>query len=231
MLVGTNRRTSPPCCTSIRAPDDCRVMPSAAATAAATGSSADVGGDGVEMSPSAAAAAATAVVAAPTMGTPPSMAVSPEVLRANEAAHRAAVKASEERWVNWSAPAAETAAVDPSVAAAAVRWRHISYPSPTHSTNEEGQILSPQWVHPFGVGDLARVSLDPVLSSAECAALIAEADANGWAWHVPPVGRYGTTAQRAATLLNVQELGIGYEWVMSTLLPRLLPAVAAAFPW
>jgi hypothetical protein len=69
-----------------------------------------------------------------------------------------------------------------------------------------------------------------IMTRDECAALVREADANSWAWHAPPVGRYGTPADRAATLLNVQELGAGYEFVMGTLLPRLLPAVAAAFP-
>ena len=139
----------------------------------------------------------------------PPMAVAPDVLRANKAAHAAAVKASEERWVCYGPPAA--AAMDPRTAAAAVRWRHISYPSPPSHPKEGEREQSPAWQRPFGVGDLARVSLAPVVSRAECDALVAEADANRWAWHVPGEGRYGTTAKRAATLLNVQELGMAVQ--------------------
>lgn len=58
---------------------------------------------------------------------------------------------------------------------------------------------------PFRPDDLARISLTPLLSAAEAAALIAAADADWIGWLRDPNDRYGTAAARAGSLYPITE--------------------------
>ncbi|CAM9397292.1 unnamed protein product, partial [Heterosigma akashiwo] len=83
--------------------------------------------------------------------------------------------------------------------------------------------------HPFGPNDLARVSLDPILSPEECQEIIYEVENHYWGWSSTK-SRYGTPADRIGFMLKLEELSRSYSLVNFELLPRLFPAVVDAFP-
>ena len=83
--------------------------------------------------------------------------------------------------------------------------------------------------HPFARNDLARVSLDPILSPEECQDIIHETQNHYWGW-AESASRYGTPADRVGSMLKLESLSRTYSLVNFELLPRLFPAIVNAFP-
>jgi hypothetical protein len=80
---------------------------------------------------------------------------------------------------------------------------------------------------PFGVADLAHVSRAPLFSVAECAAVIAEAEADP-AWRgAQPLAAYATNA---STFRPLGELPRSRQWLIGQLEATIFPAVLEAFP-
>lgn len=82
---------------------------------------------------------------------------------------------------------------------------------------------------PFTAEDLARVSLDPILSAEECQEIIDECDNHYYGWGSSQE-RYGTAADRVGHMIKLEDLSRTYSLVNFELLPRLFPAVIQAFP-
>jgi len=79
---------------------------------------------------------------------------------------------------------------------------------------------------PYGLGDLARVSRAPLFLAAECAAVIAEAEADS-AWRgAQPLAAY---ANSAACFRPVRELPATLRWLNLALERTIYPAVLSAF--
>ena len=83
--------------------------------------------------------------------------------------------------------------------------------------------------HPFARNDLARVSLDPIMSPEECQDIMHEAENHYWGWSTS-ASRYGTPADRVGSMLKLESLSRTYSLVNFELLPRLFPAIVNAFP-
>ena len=81
---------------------------------------------------------------------------------------------------------------------------------------------------PFGDGELARVSRTPLLTPAECTALVAEADRQDDSWCSG--SRTAQYAARAGSSISVTQLPTALRLVNERLLPALLPAIGDAFP-
>ena len=80
----------------------------------------------------------------------------------------------------------------------------------------------------FGDGELARVSRTPLLTPAECTALVAEADRQDDSWCSG--SRTAQYAARAGSSISVTQLPTALRLVNERLLPALLPAIGDAFP-
>ncbi|KAG8461484.1 hypothetical protein KFE25_001088 [Diacronema lutheri] len=79
---------------------------------------------------------------------------------------------------------------------------------------------------PFGTADLARASREPLFSAEECAAVIAEAEADP-AWRgAQPLASY---ASNAPSFRPVRELPHAHRWFNDRLRDTIFPAVHAAF--
>ena len=79
---------------------------------------------------------------------------------------------------------------------------------------------------PFGVGDLARVSRRALFSAADCAAVVAEAEADR-AWRgAQPLATY---ARNASVFRPVRELARTRAWLDRELETTIFPAVEDAF--
>lgn len=82
---------------------------------------------------------------------------------------------------------------------------------------------------PFTADDLARVSLDPILSAEECQEIIDECEDHYYGWGSSQE-RYGTAADRVGHMIKLEDLSFAYSLVNFELLPRLFPAIIQAFP-
>lgn len=82
---------------------------------------------------------------------------------------------------------------------------------------------------PFTDDELARVSLDPILSTEECQEIIDECENHYYGWGRSQE-RYGTAAERVGHMLKLEDLSRTYSLVNFDLLPRLFPAIIQAFP-
>ena len=86
---------------------------------------------------------------------------------------------------------------------------------------------------PFGIDDLARVSLSPLLSVAECKALIAAADETGPGWQRDATDRYDTPANRLPARFPIHEMfassRAAHELLHKVVLPRVIPMARRAF--
>jgi predicted 2-oxoglutarate/Fe(II)-dependent dioxygenase YbiX len=92
-------------------------------------------------------------------------------------------------------------------------------------TQFDEEIIPP----PFTARDLARVSKTPILSSQECQEIIDECENHYWGWSSSSE-RYGTASHRVGHMLKLEALSRSYTLVNFELLPRLFPAIIAAFP-
>lgn len=145
-------------------------------------------------------------------------AVSPAVLAANEEIHAAACVRSDARY----RPTGAFVELD------GLEWERYSFPAAPDGYKGIDAV-SP---HPFAMGDLARVSSRALLTEAQCAELVAEAEAmSPDAWDVPAAaaGAAATYARRAGTTIEVCDLPRGCELFNRALLPALFPAVVGAF--
>jgi predicted 2-oxoglutarate/Fe(II)-dependent dioxygenase YbiX len=82
---------------------------------------------------------------------------------------------------------------------------------------------------PFSNDDLARVSMQPILTAQECQEIIEECENHYWGWG-NSVERYGTPSERVGHMLKLEDLSQSYTLVNFVLLPRLFPAIVNAFP-
>ena len=82
---------------------------------------------------------------------------------------------------------------------------------------------------PFTAEELARVSLDPILSAEACQEIINECENHYYGWGTSQE-RYGTATDRVGHMIKLEDLSRAYSLVNFELLPRLFPAVIQAFP-
>ena len=82
---------------------------------------------------------------------------------------------------------------------------------------------------PFTAEELARVSLDSILSAEECQDIINECENHYYGWGSSQE-RYGTAADRVGHMIKLEDLSRTYSLVNFELLPRLFPAIIQAFP-
>ena len=132
----------------------------------------------------------------------------------NEAEHMEACDVSERRFSH--------APPDGVGVRAEVDFDRYSFPGAGY----EGTDATPP--APFGDGELARVSRNPLLTPAECTALVAEADRQDDAWCSG--SRTAQYAARAGSSISVTQLPTALRLVNERLLPALLPAIGDAFP-
>jgi len=136
-----------------------------------------------------------------------------------EEMHAAAVRASEDVFINYQEALLDATALSNST------W--LRFPFPGEDSFDGADATSSA---PFGPNDLARVSLEPLLTPEECEEMIREADADYHGWRRAPASRYGTDASRAGGMLPIEDLSVTYRLVMEILMPRLAPACVAAYP-
>ena len=142
--------------------------------------------------------------------------IAPEMLAANAVIHAATIQASEALFTGFGLT------VDH--AADAMKWREYGFPGPDRYHGSDGTAPPP-----FGAGDLARVSHTPLLTRAECDAMIHEADADFFGWRPSPA-RYGTDATRTGGMIPVEELQTTFNFVNEQLQARLFAAIEGAYP-
>ena len=140
----------------------------------------------------------------------------------NEASHTEACDASERRFRH-SGNERSVAAASSSASSTRVEVDFDRYSFP--GAGYQGTDATPP--APFGYGELAGVSRTPLLTPAECAALVTEADFDS-AWCSG--GRNAQYAARAGSSVSVVQLPTALRLVNERLLPALLPAIGDAFP-
>ncbi|GMI37582.1 hypothetical protein TeGR_g12799 [Tetraparma gracilis] len=129
------------------------------------------------------------------------------------AAHRSDVSLSEARFYH-----------GPATPRPAPAWRSFPFPSPASAD------VDSRAPPPFGRGDLARASQEPLFTLAECAAVVSEAEASRSWRGAAPHASYAEAG--GASFLPLRELPGSLAWLNGRALPEvLLPAVAAAFPF
>ena len=130
----------------------------------------------------------------------------------NEAEHNEECEASEARFFHSRASATTSPPVE---------FDCYSFPGPSYLGAD---ALPPD---KFGADELARVTIKPLISAAECASMIADAEAHA-SWHT--AGRSAHYASRAGASVSILDLPDALALVNSKLLPALLPALGDAFP-
>jgi len=135
-----------------------------------------------------------------------------------EEMHAAAVRASEDVFINYE----EGGGI---LLMSNSTWLRFPFPGEDSFDGADATASAP-----FGPNDLARVSLEPLLTPEECEEMIREADADYYGWRRAPASRYGTDASRAGGMLPIEDTSVTYRLVMEILMPRLAPACVAAFP-
>ena len=130
----------------------------------------------------------------------------------NEAEHNEECEASESRFFH--SPAGATTSPP-------VEFDCYSFPGPSYLGAD---ALPPD---NFGADELARVTIKPLISAAECASMIADAEAHA-SWHT--AGRSAHYASRAGASVSILDLPDALALVNERLLPALLPALGDAFP-
>jgi len=136
-------------------------------------------------------------------------------------------------WTHYRLCSGENGGRDPPMSVASIsRSSSASRPSPASGAELwesflqlDTRIAPP----PFTTNDMARVSLDPILSFEECEEIIDECENHYWGWGSSRE-RYGTPAERVGYMLKLEDLSRSYSLVNFELLPRLFPAIASAFP-
>ena len=108
-------------------------------------------------------------------------------------------------------------------------WRRLAFPPADENEaalSRGSSMLDRVAPSPFGAQDLARVSLEPVFSLDECAAIVAEAEAES-AWRrADPIASF---ARGAASFAPVRDLPRTSRWLDKALETTLLPQIARAF--
>lgn len=143
--------------------------------------------------------------------------IAPDMLAANEVMHEATIRASEELFTGFGL-CSEADHLD------TLTWREYCFPAPDTYAGSDKSAPPP-----FGAGDLARVSLTPLLTRTECDAMIQEADADYFGWRPSPA-RYGTDATRTGGMIPVEELQTTFNFVNEKLQARLFAAIVGAYP-
>jgi hypothetical protein len=151
--------------------------------------------------------------------TNPQHVLPPDLLEGNLLRHRVAVQACEQKYPvtpHEMATKAASKVID--------QWTAYSFPE---STTAEATPRPP-----FGRHDLARVSQSPLLSPAECALLIQDAERalSTLPLRVQGSARYGTPAHRVGALLPLEGLSpSSYDLITQQLRPRILASLGRAF--
>lgn len=142
--------------------------------------------------------------------------VSPALVAEFASAHGADVRTSEAQFFH-----------GPAMGNVAPTWRSFAFAS--NADEAADATVDATAPPPFGRRDLAYASREPLFSRAECAAVVAEAEAER-AWRgADPLASY---AERGgSSFLPLRLLPRSLAWLNTEALPRvLLPAIADAFP-
>ena len=146
------------------------------------------------------------------------------VVALNQIAHKEALQECEQMFSAFDAPYYNAMPAG-ATASPKVHWRRFGF---VGSDRFEGSDATPPC--PFGQEDLVRVSKTPVITEAEAAAMIDEANADWFGWRRAPKARYGTSTSTAGGMMPVEDLCTTLRFLNDELLPRLLPEIVAAFP-
>ena len=142
--------------------------------------------------------------------------------RLNEASHRDACEASEGSFFHLKKPTGDSCRT-PSECSPRTPIEFDCYSFP--GDGYRGTDAYPPT--PFGPDQMARVSRTALLTAAECASIVDEAEASG-AWSAG--GRSAHYAARAGSSFSITDLPGSLRLLNEWLLPALLPAVDDAFP-
>lgn len=147
--------------------------------------------------------------------------------RLNEASHRDSLAASEGSFFHLEKPAGSSRTpIDLEKPAGSgsrtpIEFDCYSFPGDGY----RGTDANPPT--PFGPDQMARVSRTALLTAAECASMVDEAESNG-AWSGG--GRSAHYAARAGSSFSITDLPGALRLLNERLLPALLPAIDDAFP-
>jgi hypothetical protein len=141
-----------------------------------------------------------------------------ETRRENNQFHRDECRRSEERFFFFESEAA-------SLCSGGIGgWESFEFAPPDGSADAPVDASPP---HPFGWGDAARVSREPLFSAEACRAVIDEAESSS-AWRAAsPIAAY---APNACTFTPLTALPRASAWLDTQLKTKLLAAAAGAFP-
>lgn len=155
--------------------------------------------------------------------------LSPHTLKMNTERHKDAIRSYENLFPWHNLTHREDVMTSPVTAttttADTVSWKQYSYPLADNDYSQENYPRPP-----FGMNDLLRISLHPLLSDEECQILIDEADetTSQRVW-IEGNARHGTQSDRVGALLPLERLPNSNKLISEELLPKLFQSVVDAF--